>query len=205
MVCFPDEISLHSYRAYSIATSRMKRRKAPLTVAASISQSSVPTLFKITVLTYNLANITTSVIPQKTPLIARIDGAFVDRSIGPVGGGPNCLVRREGMILLVVPISGPCVTENFDVQISSRQSVWRTAQLHWFDRLLRQCYQIGEVMLHREVETALYRPKECPPFQSPKSEGCSRISISQIHREVQTHSVDPHYRVNEQEPFVPSS
>lgn len=56
-----------------------------LTVAARMIQSSVPIVFNITALTYTLAAITSTVIPKKTPLTARIEGAFVDRSTGPVG------------------------------------------------------------------------------------------------------------------------
>lgn len=65
----------------------MKQVKTPTPqiVAARISQSSTPNVFNITARTYNLAVITTTAAPQKTPLTARIEGAFVDRSTGPVG------------------------------------------------------------------------------------------------------------------------
>jgi hypothetical protein len=53
-----------------------------LTIAPVIKPSSTPKVFNITDRTNVRAKTTTTVKPQKKPLIARIDGAFVEVSTG---------------------------------------------------------------------------------------------------------------------------
>jgi hypothetical protein len=84
------------------------------TAAAATKKSSVPTVFNIIKRTYILAATTKIVKAQKTPLIARIDGALVELSVAvavPVTVLSLSNLKTEGIskwyfALLHVSISG---------------------------------------------------------------------------------------------------